>query len=214
MTVLTALGPALVPFVATTFVLAMVPGVGQALMTRQTLVRGRRAALASVAGTGTGLVIWGSAGALGLSAVLLAQPTAYLLLRVVGGLYLVYLGVRGLLAARARDHAVEDVTAADASGERRRDFWQGLATNLGNPKAGVFAISLLPQFVPATGPVFLTTAGLGVVWAVVTGAWYVLFVCLVQRWRGLVTRPSTQRLLNRTTGVVLLALGTGVVLGI
>lgn len=210
MTVLTALGPALVPFVATTFVLAMVPGVGQALMTRQTLVRGRRAALASVAGTGTGLVIWGSAGALGLSAVLLAQPTAYLLLRVVGGLYLVYLGVRGLLAARARDHAVEDVTAADASGERRRDFWQGLATNLGNPKAGVFAVAVLPSFVPPTAPLGPAVFVLGLLWAVVTVAWYVIFVALVGVGRSFMTRPRVQRGLAWGTSGVLLGLGLSV----
>lgn len=204
----------LATFVVTTWLLAMLPGVGQALMLRQTLVHGRTTALATIAGTSCGLVLWSLAAAGGLSAVLLTNDLAYAALRWSGGLFLAYVGARSLLASGPVQPSHADDDRPEVGPRLRGAFAAGLATNLGNPKAGVFAISLLPQFVPATGPVFLTTAGLGVVWAVVTGAWYVLFVCLVQRWRGLVTRPSTQRLLNRTTGVVLLALGTGVVLGI
>ena len=87
-------------------------------------------------------------------------------------------------------------------------------TNLGNPKAGVFAVSLLPQFAPAHGNVFLATVGLGLLWALVTAAWYVVFVSLVRRCRTWVTGPRAQRAVNRGTGAILIALGVGVVLGI
>lgn len=207
----------LATFVVTTWLLAMLPGVGQALMLRQTLTHGRAAALATIAGTSTGLVLWSLAAAGGLSAVLITNDVAYSVLRWSGGLFLAYVGVRSLLAGR--DHRPSDVPSdqpdeVETSSRPGHAFAAGLATNLGNPKAGVFAISLLPQFAPSTGNLFLTTAGLGVVWALVTGAWYVLFVSLVQRCRTLVTRPAAQRLLNRTTGAVLLALGVGVVLGL
>jgi threonine/homoserine/homoserine lactone efflux protein len=205
----------LATFVVTTWLLAMLPGVGQALMLRQTLTHGRAAALATIAGTSTGLVLWSLAAAGGLSAVLLTNDVAYSVLRWSGGLFLAYVGVRSLLAGR--DHQTSDVASdqeVETSSRPGHAFAAGLATNLGNPKAGVFAISLLPQFAPSTGNVFLTTACLGVVWALVTSAWYVLFVSLVQRCRTLVTRPAAQRLLNRTTGAVLLTLGVGVVLGL
>jgi len=87
-------------------------------------------------------------------------------------------------------------------------------TSFGNPKAGVFAISLLPQFAPDHGNVFLATAALGFVWAVVTAVWYVLFVSLVQRCRIWVTAPTAQRAVTRGTGAILVALGVGVVLGV
>jgi len=106
-----------------------------------------------------------------------------------------------------------DLNSAQAATRptRTHTFAAGLATNLGSPKAAVFAVSLLPQFVPPTGS-FLTTAGFGIVWALVTAAWYVLFVWAVQRGRGLITRPSMHRLVNAASGMVLVSLGGGVVI--
>ena len=204
-------------FIATTWFLAMLPGVGQALMLRQTLVHGRSAALLTIAGTATGLLVWSLAAAGGLSALLLANETAYTVVRWLGGLFLVYVGLRGILTSHRNTSASDADTVSDTGADcvrPRHAFTSGLMTNLGNPKAGVFAISLLPQFAPAHGNVFLATAGLGLLWALVTAAWYVVLVSLVQRCRSWVTGPRAQRAVNRATGAILIALGVGVVLGI
>ena len=79
----------LASFVATTFLLAMLPGVGQALMTKQALEGGRRQALASALGTAMGLLTWSTLAAAGLSTVVLSNPTAFTALRVLGGVVLV-----------------------------------------------------------------------------------------------------------------------------
>ncbi|HQH08854.1 MAG TPA: hypothetical protein PK428_13680, partial [Phycicoccus sp.] len=71
----------LLPFIGTTFLLAMLPGVGQALMTKQALDGGHRPALASALGTALGLLCWSSLAGAGLSAVLLGNPSAFLALR-------------------------------------------------------------------------------------------------------------------------------------
>jgi len=134
------------------------------------------------------------------------------MLRWAGGLFLAWMGVQSLRTATRRRPPEQPIASEAPRG--RRAFLAGLATNLGNPKAGVFAISLLPQFAPSSGPVFAATVGLGVVWAIVTGAWYVVFISAANRCRSLITRPSTQRALTSTTGVVLLGLGTAVVLGV
>jgi threonine/homoserine/homoserine lactone efflux protein len=201
-------------FVVTTFLLAMLPGAGQALMIRQTLRGGPRLARPTILGTATGLVLWSSAAAAGLSALLLANPHTYEAIRVVGGIVLAVLGVGTLRSVRAS--APVDSAGADAS--RPRHFWgayaAGLGTNLGNPKAGVFAISMLPQFVTPHGPVAVSIVGLGGVWAAVTAAWYVLFTVAVGRGRELVSRQGVQRALSRTTGVVLLGLGAAVAFGL
>ena len=206
----------LTTFVITTWLLAMLPGVGQALMLRQAIVHGRAVAWATIAGTSSGLVLWSLTAAAGLSAVLLANELAYSFLRWAGGLFLAYVGVRSLLASEKLtcESPLSEGPAATADATLRHAFATGLATNLGNPKAGVFALSLLPQFAPTSGRVVLATIGLGVIWATVTGLWYILFVWLVQRWRHLIVRTGTQRAVLRGTGVILLALGSGVVLGI
>lgn len=195
-------------FIVTTWLLAMLPGAGQALILRQTVHGGRRAAWACIAGTCTGLLIWTTAAAAGLSAVLLANPQAYAAIRIAGGVVLAALGVATLLSLRRPPVAAAGATA------RRRAYLAGLATNLGNPKAGVFAVSLLPQFLTADGPVVLSSLALGVLWAVVTGAWYLVFIWAVDRGRSLVTTPAAQRRLRLLTGCTLLGLGAAVAAGV
>ncbi|RSM72234.1 lysine transporter LysE [Actinoplanes sp. ATCC 53533] len=196
----------LAAFITTTWLLAMLPGAGQALMVRQTLAGGRRAAWAGIAGTATGLLIWTTAAAAGLSAVVLANPAAYAIIRTAGGAVLAVLGLSTLLALRKK------APAAPAPA-RWGGYLAGLATNLGNPKAGVFAISLLPQFVTADGPVFLSSLALGAIWALVTACWYVLFTWAVNRGRSFATRPAVHRRLQAVTGGVLVLLGVAVAAG-
>ncbi|MDT0438367.1 MULTISPECIES: LysE family translocator [Streptomyces] len=201
-------------FIATTLLLAMLPGASAALMIRQVLEGGQRTLQGTLAGNATGFVLWSTAAAAGLSAVLLASPTAYTALRIAGGIVLMYLGVKTL---RTTLNTTVSTAPAD-EGEHRTGFASGyitgLSTNLGNPKAGVFAISVLPQFVTAKGPVFLSTVALGVVWALVSASWYMLLTWAVSRGRDLVSKPTVLRGLSVTTGVVLLGLGAAVAAGV
>jgi threonine/homoserine/homoserine lactone efflux protein len=208
--------PAHLPlFLMTTWLLAMLPGAGQALMLRQTLDGGRQLAWTSIAGTFTGLVLWSTAAAAGLSAVLLANPTAYSMVRIAGGIMLLGLGVNTLVAVSRSKAAV---SAPEPKPLHLPSPWAGygagLATNLANPKAGVFAISLLPQFVTTNGPVFLSTLALGTIWALVTACWYVLFTWTVDRGRALVSKPEVLRGLQFSTGAVLSLLGIAVAAGL
>ncbi|MEU2630167.1 LysE family translocator [Kitasatospora sp. NPDC007106] len=200
-------------FLVTTWLLAMLPGAGQALMIRQTLEGGPRLARATVAGNATGLVLWSTAAAAGLSAVLLADPGAYAVVRAAGGFVLIALGAATLRTARRPPEAN---TTRPGRGLRSRwsAYGAGLGTNLGNPKAGVFAVSVLPQFVTADGPVLLSSIALGVVWAMVNATWYLLFTWAVGRGRALVSRPAVRRALGIVTGVVLLVLGAAVAGGV
>lgn len=92
-------------FVVTAWLLAMLPGVGQALILRQTLTRGMGAARASIAGTVSGILVWSTLAVVGLSAVLMANPAAYLALRIGGGLVLGYLGISSLRAVWGTRHS-------------------------------------------------------------------------------------------------------------
>ncbi len=201
-------------FITTTWLLAMLPGAGQALMLRQTLHGGQRTTWASIAGTCTGLLAWTTAAAAGLSAILLANPDAYTVLRIAGGIVLAALGVSTLLSALR--HTPTSTSASIGSGGPGywRAYAAGLATNLGNPKAGVFAISLLPQFITTEGPVFASSIALGALWALVTASWYILFTWAVNRGRVLASKPAVHRRLRLLTGGTLLCLGAAVTTGI
>jgi threonine/homoserine/homoserine lactone efflux protein len=89
----------------------------------------------------------------------------------------------------------------------RRAYWHGLVTNFANPKAGVFAVSFLPQFVPRGAPVLPTLLAFAVIWALVDLVWYVPLVRPAGRVGGVLRRPSVRRRMERISGVVLVGLG-------
>jgi threonine/homoserine/homoserine lactone efflux protein len=199
-------------FVGTTFLLALLPGVGQAVMTRQILTNGRRPALMSTLGTGVGLILWSLAAAAGLSAVVLANPGALTVLRYGGGLFLMALGIRTLLR-RPSDPALAQLPASHAPSSVG-SFLTGLATNLSNPKAGIFAVVLLPQFIPAGADQLWTTSRLGLIWATVTMAWYVLYTWLIDRGQQLLATPRARAGLAIASGVALISVGASVAAGL
>ena len=204
----------LLAFVGAAVLVAMAPGPSTVVIMRQSVRSGRRAGLATVLGNETGVVAWGVAAAVGLSALLAASRLAYDGLRVVGAVVLVWFGVRALWHARrgvaGGGGAVQDEggdVGEGATGEVSwwRCFRLGLVTNFANPKAGVFAVSFLPQFVPGGEPVALVA--LSVVWALVDLTWYAVVVWLVGAARRVFGRAGVRRRLDQVSGVVLVGLG-------
>jgi len=201
-------------FIVTTLLLAMLPGASQALMIRQVLEGGQRTLRGTLVGNASGFLLWSTAAAAGLSAVLLASPTAYAVLRIAGGIVLMILGVKTLRTTLTTPVSTRPPSEGGRSSGFAGGYLTGLITNLGNPKAGVFAVSVLPQFVTAKGPVFLSTVALGALWALVSASWYMLLTWAVSRGRDLVSQPTVLRGLSLTTGVVLLGLGAAVAAGV
>lgn len=182
----------LAAFLLASFLLAMVPGVGTAMLVRQSVRGGRRAALATVAGLEAGVAVWAAAAGLGLSVLLVASEVAYQVLRIAGVGVLLWFGVRALFG-RHRE-----------PGEQGgHGFRAGLLVNLANPKLAVFAISFLPQFVPP-GAGHTALLALAALWVVIDTVWYLLIATLLARIAGLLRRSS---LVERLSGVALIGLG-------
>jgi threonine/homoserine/homoserine lactone efflux protein len=201
-------GMYLLAFVGACVLVAMVPGVSTAIILRQTLRAGRGSGLAATLGNETGILLWGLAAAFGLSALLLASQAAYDLMRVVGAIVLVVMGAQALWQARG-DRPQAESLAVDGRG---RSYLVGLGTCLANPKAAVFAMSFLPQFVPQGQNVPLTLAVLAVVWVLVDLLWYGALIWTVTTATAFFGRPAVKRRLERISGVVLIGLGVRLVL--
>lgn len=193
-------------FIGAAFLIAMVPGPSTVVILRRAVMNGRRTGMATVLGNECGVLLWGLAAALGLSALLLASQVAYDVLRVAGAVVLVWMGARALWQAR-RAGGPEDEPAETAEVSCRRAYWQGLITNFANPKAGVFAVSFLPQFVPRGAPVLLTLLAFAVIWALVDMVWYLPLVWLAGRMGGVLRRQSVRRRMEQVSGAVLVGLG-------
>lgn len=201
----------LLPFLGACLLVAASPGPSTVLIIRRSLI-GRRDGMATVLGNETGVFVWGVVAAFGLTALLTASRLAYDVMRVVGAVVLVVFGVQALRSARRLGEgapAVPDPVAVEPSA--RPSAWAsyraGLALNLANPKAAVFALSFLPQFVPAGAPKLPTMVALAALWAVFEVGYYACYVWGVNRMRRLIDRASVRRRLEQVSGGVLIALG-------
>jgi threonine/homoserine/homoserine lactone efflux protein len=193
----------LIPFLIGSILVTVIPGADMALVTRQVLVGGTALAQRTIFGNLTGLLVHGAALAAGLSALLVASATAYTVVKIAGAAYLVYLGVQTLRASRRP--AVD--APSPAGGVSRHPFLQGLASTVLNPKPALFFLTFLPQFVDQDAPVLPQTMALAAIHVVVGLIWLSAYARLVHGARGLLTTPRVKAWLERTTGLVLIALG-------
>lgn len=175
-------------FVAACVLLVLTPGPNLLYLISRTLCQGRAAGLLSLVGTTTGFIVHIVAAALGLSAVLLAVPVLFDVVRYAGAAYLLWLAWDSLRARGATLFAPGPLPPEPPA----KLFRTGLLTSILNPKVALFYLALFPQFiVPAHGSVLLQSLLLGatqIVIAVIGDALFVLAAARVSRW--LAARPA------------------------
>lgn len=206
----------LVAFVPAAALLVITPGPDMALIMKNALTRGRRAALTTAFGIAVGLLMWTGASVLGIVAVLHSSEIAFTILRLAGAAYLVYLGVTAFLSLRSAPSGEEH--SSPPSGRllapRGSPFTQGLLSNVFNPKIAVFFTSFIPQFVapgPSAVAQSVTLAGIFVTMGLVWLASYALFASTASEF---LRRPMINKGLTVATGCVLIAFGLGLALGV
>lgn len=205
---------AVLAFSVAAALLVLLPGPDTLVVLRSAVRGGRRRATWTALGGLTGLVVWVTVTALGLAAALRASHDLYLLLKIAGAGYLVWLGIRSLRSRGLDVAAPVPAPAADRPADTGR-FWEGyaagLATNLLNPKIGVLFVALLPGFIPAGHPVAATSLLLGAIYIAETAVYVAVLVGLsasVQRW---LARPDVRRRLDQVIGTVFIGLGVQMV---
>ncbi len=197
-------------FVLAVLLISASPGPAMALIFRRAALRGLQGAVPTVLGLELGLYLWALFAGVGFAALVAASEVAYLVLRVVGAGVLLVLGFRALRAAwRDRGAPAAVVDPVPAPGRRRwwGSFAEGVVVQLANPKAAVFMIAFYPQFVPADGPVFATTALLGLLQITIETGLYLALAAGVARAGSWFRRPRIRRRLEAVSGSVLIGLG-------
>jgi threonine/homoserine/homoserine lactone efflux protein len=191
-------------FLVTSLVVIATPGQDMILVMSRSIAQGSAAGIATAAGVSTGLLGHTLLAGLGLGSILLASETLFVVLKLVGAAYLVYLGVRLLLT---RPAALE--LAGAGAAPLRRLWVQGALSNLSNPKIAIFYFAFLPQFVaPDTAHPTALLLMLGAAFAALTFlvkgpvGW---FAGALSAW--LRERPRVLVGMHRTSGAVLVALG-------
>lgn len=207
----------LLPFLLVVAVLTITPGPDMALVLRNGAHGGSGLAWYTGLGCCSGIAVHATAAVIGLSALLAASAVAFTVVKLVGAAYLAWLGIMALWhsrrsARRAEAETYDEPQFVLSQLTRRGCYRQGLLTNLLNPKIALLFLTLLPQFVAGGEPRTATSAVLAVIFLLIAVLWWRLFSLAVGGLAGLLARPTVALVLERVTGVVLIALGVRVAL--
>jgi threonine/homoserine/homoserine lactone efflux protein len=198
----------LLPFAITAFVVIVIPGPSVLFVVGRALACGRRVAVLTVVGNALGEYVQVIAVAFGVGALAEQSVTAFTTLKLLGGAYLIYLGVRTF---RERKSLAAALAAPVTPRSDRRAFLEGAAVGATNPKTVVFLAAILPQFVsPAAGDVPVQILVLGAVFAAIAIASDTIWAMAAGGFRMWFSRsPRRLELVGGAGGLAIFAVGAG-----
>ncbi|MGW7051974.1 LysE family translocator [Streptomyces sp. NPDC054887] len=210
----------LVGFLGVVLLAYVVPGPDFLVIVRAA-ARRRSLGWAAASGAQAGLCVHMAAAALGLSVLAAQSAVAFTVIKLAGAAYLVFLGVRAFRAAGRVARGSGRASGLEASGQqgarnasfgtKAGSFVEGFLTNVLNPKAALFFLSVLPQFVDDGGSSMTAQILLlGVLDVFIGVLYWPLVVVVAAKLRGLLARPVFRRRWERTTGVLFVGTGAGV----
>lgn len=199
-------------FTAAALILAITPGPGIFYVAARTLAGGRAEGIASSFGTGIGGAVHVVAGALGVSAIVLASAELFAVLKFIGAAYLVFIGWRTFQAARREARPDFSADQAPPVGVKRA-FREGILVEALNPKTAAFFLAFIPQFVDPQGAVALQFIVLGLISVTLNTLADVVVAFAASRIRaGASSRPHLIRRLREASGGAMVLLGLGLAL--
>jgi threonine/homoserine/homoserine lactone efflux protein len=201
-------GTTLALFFAAALAIAVTPGPGIFYVAARTLAGGRSEGFASTLGTGVGGLVHVAGGAIGVSALIMASAQGFTIIKFVGALYLVWLGIKTLREAGVQTTAEPLPTGA------RRAFRDGILVEALNPKTAAFFLAFIPQFiVPESGHAGLQFLGLGMISVALNTTADVVVVQLASSARGAIgARPHLLRRIRQAAGMSIAGLGVSLAL--
>ena len=196
------------PAVAALWLVAVVtPGPNFLAVLRVSAVQSRARALRAVGGIGAGTCLWGLAGCFGIHALFTWQPVLFVALKLLGGTYLLALGLRLLWAALQGGPTAEAVPALHGGAA----FRTGLATSISNPKSALFVTSLFAATMPAHAPAALGLISVALMVAI-SMTWYAAVVCLFTTPKARAAQAATRRWIDLAAGAAFTGFGLKFVL--
>jgi threonine/homoserine/homoserine lactone efflux protein len=197
-------------FVLATALLVMIPGQGVAMVLRQSIIGGPKAAFLSSIGNCLGILIWSVSSAIGLSAIFTRSDTAYSILKWSGVIFLVFISGQTFLSLR-QEFGRFDLESAETT-STWASFRLGLITNLTNAKAAVYAVAFIPAFIPKETSLGFGIIVLGTVWALISITWNIGLIWTVQKSASYIQRPTVRRALTAVSAVGILGIAVSLAL--
>jgi threonine/homoserine/homoserine lactone efflux protein len=182
----------------------MVPGQGVAMVLRQSIIGGPKAALLSSIGNCLGIMIWSVSSAIGLSAIFTESESAYLILKWTGVIFLTLISAQTFYSLR------KEFGKFDLDSKTQISDWGsfrlGLITNLTNAKAAVYAVAFIPAFIPQQSSLAIGIIILGAVWAIISIVWNIGLIWTVKKSSVYIQKPQVRRVLTATSAIGILGI--------
>lgn len=189
-------------YLATAVLFSLAPGSGTVNSISNGMVYGWRKSLASIAGLQVGLAFHILLVGVGLGAIVAQSATAFTLIKWLGVVYLLWLGIQ-----KWRERAALDVTATTARVSARQLFRQAVLVNLTNPKTIVFLVALFPQFLDPSEPQQLQLTVLGLTTVLIDTLVMLFYVTLAAKLTGYIRSMKVMNSLNRLFGSMFIGCG-------
>ncbi|WP_438463223.1 LysE family translocator [Marinomonas sp. PE14-40] len=206
----------LLAFTLTSLLMSLSPGPSNLYVMARSIAQGVQGGLVAAAGLGVGSLIHVAAAVLGLSVLFSHSPTLYMMVKLIGALYLIYLGVnywRAHSGSGSDDEALP--VKKTKSMPLKKVFIQSIIVEVTNPKTALFFIALLPQFVvPESGPIALQLFVLGMIAALTALPCDILVAVSsskVASW--LLKHKNAQVIQDKVSGSILLGMGSFIAVG-
>jgi RhtB (resistance to homoserine/threonine) family protein len=192
-------------FLGAAVLLNLAPGPDTAYILGRSLAQGREAGVASALGICAGSIFHTCAAAFGLSAILAASSLAFSAIKLLGGAYLIFLGIKMIVDRRKELSVPSDFRRRTTTAA----FRQGVLTNVLNPKVALFFLAFLPQFIdPASNTKVLAFLTLGFTFVTTGTCWCLILACFASAFsERLRVNSSVGHWLNRGVGAVFVFLG-------
>ena len=197
-------------FLSAALLLAIAPGPGMLYVLARTLAGGKREGILSALGTFLGGMAHVFAAAAGISVILAKSASAFATVKYAGAAYLCYLGIRMILDAQKQDASLSKEFSPQGTFPRRSAFWQGVMTEVLNPKTALFFLSFIPQFVNrGSVHVFAQFLVLGSISVALNTSADLMVTALAGPLGSRIRTSARFRKQQRTaTGVIMIGLGT------
>jgi threonine/homoserine/homoserine lactone efflux protein len=197
--------PSITFFIAITL-LTMTPGADTMIVIRNTIRGGMKDGWASSLGICLGLYVHATLSAVGISAILFYSQTAFYILKIIGAIYLIWLGFNNLKSFYSNDK-LNDIKTLHVNFSFSRSITEGFLSNVLNPKTIVFYMAFLPQFISTTHSALIQSLILASFHFIIAIIWQGIIIYTINKANSFIMRPNIKKTLDFISGAVMIGLG-------
>ncbi|MCE7053901.1 LysE family translocator [Algoriphagus sp. AGSA1] len=199
-------------FMVTALIFIMTPGIDTVFVLNKSISQGRKSGIYAMLRVNAGVLTHTLFAALGLSVLIAKSAFAFMLIKYLGAVYLVYLGFMKL---RNNENLMSVSTGNHTESKQKNDFWSGFLTNTLNPKVALFFLAFFPQFIkPDQFENPIPFMLLGLTYALIGICWYLIVAVTASTFsQKLMDRPASGLWINRVSGCAFIGMGIKIALG-